>query len=174
MQCYSTPDATIDHIDHVVYMIYDPTSEGSPHMMMIIFLVMYLITLACFQYYRTNSSNLSQCIVYIHDNYLKRICEESKFQGLKYHGGPISKCVCKGESVLKFVSFIMKKDEEIVSDEVNSPKEDVECEECRVKQNVNELLQSQVSLYHPVLVSSSYLCDSIVTSYCPITGKEQW
>ena len=46
----------------------------------------------------------------------------------------------------------MKKDEEIVSDEVNPPKEDVECEECRVKQNVNELLQSQVSLYHPVLV----------------------
>ena len=38
-----------------------------------------------------------------------------------------------------------KDDDQIVSDEVNVPKIDMKCEDCLMEQNVNELLQSQVS-----------------------------
>ena len=49
----------------------------------------------------------SDCITQIHERYLKRICEESELQGLKYHGGPLLPCNCPPdkESVYEFVSF---------------------------------------------------------------------
>ena len=49
----------------------------------------------------------SECIKQIHKRYLKRICEESELQGLKYHGGPLLQCECPPdkESVFKFLSF---------------------------------------------------------------------
>ncbi len=47
----------------------------------------------------------SDCIQLIHDEYLKRICQESGFQGLKYHGGPMLPCLCSEPSVFTFVTF---------------------------------------------------------------------
>ena len=131
------------------------------------------ICLLYFFCYRAQSSNLSQYIAYIHDMYLKRICEESRFQGLKYHGGPISRCLCKEEKVLQFVSFIMKKaDDQIVSDEVNVPKIDMKCEECLMEQNVNELLQSQVSFLPWILSCKDH--SHWVSSWLMLAGEGCW
>ena len=89
-------------------------------------------------------TTLSQLIVYIDENYLRRICAESEFKGLKYHGGPAAKCQCKEENlrVLHFVSFCMKNNKHTISDK---PKLVIDCEHCLTSQNVEELLQLQVS-----------------------------
>jgi hypothetical protein len=86
-------------------------------------------------------TNLSQLIVYIHKNYLKRICAESEFIGLKYHGGPAANCDCKEQDLKVFqcISFCMGKN---TSDE---PRLTLECEYCLIPQNVEQLLQLQVS-----------------------------
>ncbi len=86
-------------------------------------------------------TNLSQLIVYIHKNYLKRICAESEFIGLKYHGGPAAKCECKEQDlqVLQCVSLCMEKK---TSDE---PELFLECEYCLTSQSVEQMLQDQVS-----------------------------
>ena len=147
-----------------------PILHAEPSARELIFRLIHCVenTLTCsylffFFCYRAQSSNLSQYIAYIHNNYLKRICEESRFQGLKYHGGPISKCLCK-EGVLRFVSFTMKNDDDqIVSDEVSVPKIDMKCEECLMQQNVNKLLQSQVSSLPWVLSKIT------VTGYHPVS-----
>ena len=81
--------------------------------------------------------------MYIHENYLKRICAESEFQGLKYHGGPLSDCLCKEKGVLHCVSFIMKEDDQTVSDESNASEVVIKCEICLKKQDVNQLLLLQ-------------------------------
>ena len=47
----------------------------------------------------------SECIQLIHDEYLKRICQESGFQGLKYRAGPMLLCHCPQPSVFTFVAF---------------------------------------------------------------------
>jgi hypothetical protein len=86
-------------------------------------------------------TNLSQLIVYIHKNYLKRICAESEFIGLKYHGGPAAKCECKEQDlkVLQCVSFCMEKKTP------DKPKLILDCEYCLIPQDVEQLLQVQVS-----------------------------
>ena len=88
-------------------------------------------------------TNLSQHIVYIHENYLRRICAESEFIGLKYHGGPAAKCQCKEEGlrVLHYVSFCME------SKTSEEPKLILDCEHCLTSQNIEQLLQLQVSFW---------------------------
>ena len=88
-------------------------------------------------------TNLSQHIVCIHKNYLRRICAESEFKGLKYHGGPAAKCQCREEGlrVLHCVSFCMKTNKNVLDE----PKLIVDCEDCLTGQNVEQLLQLQVS-----------------------------
>ena len=85
-------------------------------------------------------TNLSRHIIYIHQNYLRRICAESEFIGLKYHGGPAAECQCKEESlrVLQCISFCMGNK---TSDD---PKLILDCEHCLMGQNVEQLLQLQV------------------------------
>lgn len=89
-------------------------------------------------------TNLSQLIVYIHENYLRRICAESEFIGLKYHGGPAAKCQCKegGLGVLHYVSFCME------SKASEEPKLILDCEHCLTSQNIEQLLQLQVSFWY--------------------------
>ena len=88
-------------------------------------------------------TNLSQHIIYIHKNYLRRICAESEFIGLKYHGGPAAKCRCKEKDrkVLQCVSFCMEKKG---SDE---PKLILDCEHCLASQDVEQLLQVSYNVH---------------------------
>lgn len=79
---------------------------------------------------------------------MSQICAKSEFQGLKYHGGPIAKCRCAdcAERVLPCVTFSVKKDERTPSSTPDTSARVVECEGCLLDLNVEELLQSQVSL----------------------------
>ncbi len=90
----------------------------------------------------------SDCMELIHDKYLKRICQESGFQGLKYHAGPMLKCPCSQPSVFTFVTF-----------DDNEPKSKLpldacpECfeewkgsGECCSRDKFDAILQEQVSL----------------------------
>lgn len=86
-------------------------------------------------------TNLSQHIICIH-KYLGRICAKSEFVGLKYHGGPAAECQCKekGLRILHYVSFCA---ESKTSDEPN-----LKCGDCLKTQNVERLLQLQVSFQY--------------------------
>lgn len=92
----------------------------------------------------SRSENLSNCIDYVHENYLKQICEDSEFQGLKYHGGPIAKCKCKDSEkiVLDYVSTMNKESKNrTTSDTLRVSKKIVECEDCLVSQDIDDLLK---------------------------------
>ena len=99
-----------------------------------------------FQYlYRTRVKNdLHQHILYIHGNYLSQICERSEFQGLKYHGGPITTCECdSSEKVLPYVSFTKDESEQVPSKLTL----DHTCDECFSERNIEDLLSCQVQSY---------------------------
>ena len=97
-----------------------------------------------------DTGNLSQHIVNIHEKYLRRICAEGEFQGLKYHGGPTAKCQCKEEGVLRIldhVSFTKEENDHTAPEEPNTARFVIDCDDCLTSQNVEDLLQLQVSFW---------------------------
>lgn len=72
----------------------------------------------------------------IHNEFLKKICDESDLKGLVYHGGPKVACQrCKWSGVLPCVEY---------PDEIEYSTE-VDCEECYYQYNIEELLKLQAS-----------------------------
>ena len=72
----------------------------------------------------------------IHNEFLKKICDESDLKGLVYHGGPMKVCQrCEWSGVLTCVKY---------PDDVNHTTE-IKCEECNQQYNTNELLRAQAS-----------------------------
>ena len=72
----------------------------------------------------------------IHNEFLKKICDESDLKGLVYHGGPKVVCQrCKWSGVLTCVEY---------PDDVNYSTE-IKCEECNQPYNTNDLLRPQAS-----------------------------
>ena len=65
---------------------------------------------------------------------------------MRYHGGPISKCLCKEESVLHFVTFSGMDD----PDESNGST--VTCDTCFIEQDIDRLLWPQVRSYALILI----------------------
>ena len=76
----------------------------------------------------------------IHNEFLKKICDESDLKGLVYHGGPKVECQrCEWSGVLACVEY---------PGDVNHSTE-IKCEECNQRYNTNELLRVQASHNKP-------------------------
>ncbi len=71
----------------------------------------------------------SECIKLVHDKYLKRICQESGLQGLKYYGGPMLPCCCSQPSVFTYVTFDIGKSSDLT----------IECLQCLKQCEENEM-----------------------------------
>ena len=79
-----------------------------------------------------DEERLDDYIFMIHNEFLKKICDESDLKGLVYHGGPKVVCQrCEWSGVLTCVKY---------PDDVNHTIE-IKCEECNQQYNTNELLR---------------------------------
>lgn len=86
----------------------------------------------------SKQEKLDGYIVMIHNEFLKKICDESDLKGLVYHGGPKGECQrCKWSGVFTRVGYGYP-------DEIEYSAE-VICEECNEQYNTEELLKLQAS-----------------------------
>lgn len=78
----------------------------------------------------------------MHDNYLRRICDESELQGLCYDGGPLGECPCPRTRVLEFVSY----DHRPLSQGTDTVDQKPKCQSCAScdKHTVDQILYAQV------------------------------
>lgn len=94
------------------------------------------VSLLSFYFSPPKKEKLIGYIFVIHNEFLKKICEESDLKGLVYHGGPKGECQrCKWSGVFTCVGY---------PDETECSAE-VICEECNEQYNTEELLRLQAS-----------------------------
>ena len=99
----------------------------------------YSLTVTLLSFYFSpppKQEKLDGYISMIHNEFLKKICEESDLKGLVYNGGPKVVCQqCEWSGVLTCVRY---------PDEIEYSAE-VICEECNAQYNTEELLRLQAS-----------------------------
>ena len=96
----------------------------------------------CFIHRTKDKKKRSERFFEAHD-YLKKICESSHLQGLRYYGGPEVECKCKGPDsknitrVPRFVEYNSGK---------NKREREAKCRKCFQVFKLDEIIDAQVCL----------------------------